>query len=77
MGTVRSKERGCLKRAPSFIFWIMFISFTPLKEMNQRKGVRKSQPCPFCLPATQGHKGATKKGEVRTFSGLPPHFLKA
>jgi hypothetical protein len=25
-------------------------------------------------PATQGHNGATKKGQVRTFSGLPPHL---
>jgi hypothetical protein len=38
--------------------------------MNQRKGVRKSQPCPFCPPATQSHNGATKKGEVRAFSGV-------
>jgi len=27
--------------------WIMFISFAPPKEMNQRKGVRKSQPVPL------------------------------
>jgi hypothetical protein len=61
--------------------WCLFLSFAPPKERNQRKGVRnraegelgeaKRQPCPFCLPATQGRNGATKKGEVRTFSGSP------
>jgi hypothetical protein len=59
-----------------YFFDYMFISFAPPKEMNQRKGVRKRQPCPFCPPATQSHNGATKKGEVRTFSGLPAHLLK-
>jgi len=49
----------------------MFISFAPPKEMNQRKRVRKRQPHPVCPLATQGHNGATKQGEVRTFSGLP------
>jgi hypothetical protein len=55
----------------------MFISFAPPKETNQRKGVRKRQPCPFFPLAAQGHIGATKKGEVRTFSGLPSLTLKA
>jgi hypothetical protein len=50
----------------------MFISFASPKEMNQRKGDRKRQPHPFCPLATHGHNGATKKDEVRTFSGLPP-----
>jgi len=68
--------RGCLKRTPSF-FKMMFISFAPPREMNQRKGVRKRQPHPVCPPATRGHKGATKQGAVRTFSGLPSHILKA
>jgi hypothetical protein len=52
-------------------------SFAPPKEMNQRKGGRKRQPHPFCLPATHGLKGATKKDEVRTFSGSLSHILKA
>jgi hypothetical protein len=55
----------------------MFISFAPPKEMNQRKGGRKRQPHPFCLPAAHGLKGATKKDEVRTFSGSLSHILKA
>jgi len=55
----------------------MFISFAPPKETNQRKGVRKRQPLAFFPPATQGHIGATKKGEVRTFSGLPSRLLTA
>jgi hypothetical protein len=38
-------------------------------------GEAKSQPSPFFPPATQGHIGATKKGKVRTFSGLPPHLI--
>ena len=49
----------------------MFISFAPPKETNQRKGGRKRQPPPVCPRATQSQKGATKQGEVRTFSGLP------
>jgi len=53
----------------------MFISFAPPKEMNQRKGGRKRQPPPVCPPAAQCRKGATKPGEVRTFSGLPSHLL--
>jgi hypothetical protein len=59
-----------------FFLVIMFISFAPPKEMNQRKGGRKRQPPPVCPPATQGLKGATKQGAVRTFSGLPTHILK-
>ena len=31
---------------------------------------------PFFPPATQGNIGATKKFEVRTFSGLPSHLLQ-
>jgi len=49
----------------------MSLSFAPPKESDQRKRVRKRQPHPFFPPATQGHIGATKKDEVRAFSGLP------
>jgi hypothetical protein len=59
-----------------FFFGLLFISFAPPKEMNQRKGVRKRQPPPVCPPATQSLKGATKQGMVRTFSGLPLRILK-
>ena len=55
---------------------ILFISFVPPKEMNQRKGVLERQPCPVCPLAAQGFKGATKQNEVRTFPGLPAHSFK-
>jgi len=54
-----------------FFFGLLSLSFASPKESNQRKRARKRQPPPFFPPATQGHIGATKKGEVRTFSGLP------
>jgi hypothetical protein len=50
---------------------LLLLSFAPQKESNQRKRVRKRQPYPVCPPATQSHKGTTKQGAVRTFSGLP------
>jgi hypothetical protein len=51
-------------------FLLLFISFAPPKEMNQRKGGRKRQPQAFCPPAVQGLNGATKKPAVRTVSGI-------
>jgi hypothetical protein len=48
----------------------LFISFAPPKEMNQRKGGRKYQLQPFCPPATQSLKGATKKAAVRAIFGF-------
>jgi len=65
---------------------IMSLSFASPKESNQRKRARnraegelgeaKRQPHPVSPPATQGLKGATKQGAVRTFSGVPPHVYK-
>jgi hypothetical protein len=64
------------KLLKNHVTFFMFISFASPKETNQRKRARKRKPCPFFPPATQGHIGATKKGEVRTFSGLPAHVLR-
>jgi hypothetical protein len=54
---------------------LLFISFAPPKEMNQRKGGRKRQPPPVCPPAAQDLNGATKQGAVRTFSGMPSRTI--
>jgi hypothetical protein len=49
---------------------VLFISFAPPKEMNQRKGGRKCQLKPFFTLATHSHVGATKKASVHTISGI-------
>jgi hypothetical protein len=67
----RVSQKGTL-----FLLPMMFISFAPPKEMNQRKGGRKRQPHPVCPPATLSLNGATKQGAVRTFSGLPMRSSK-
>jgi hypothetical protein len=54
--------------------FLLFISFAPPKEMNQRKRGRKCQPQPFWAPATQSHIGATKKAAVRAISGIAPRL---
>jgi len=57
------------KGHPLLIVMIMFFSFAPPKEMNQRKVVRERQPRPVCPLATQGLKSTTKQGKIRTFPG--------
>jgi hypothetical protein len=52
----------------------MFISFAPPKEMNQRKGGRKSQPHPVFCQLHNAISRSKKQGTVRTFSGLPTRF---
>jgi hypothetical protein len=69
-----TKIEGVSKGHP-FSFGILFISFAPPKEMNQRKGGRKRQPHTICPPATQGLNDAIKQCAVRTFSGLPSRAI--
>jgi hypothetical protein len=64
--SLRVSQKGTL-----FLLGLLFISFAPPKEMNQRKGGRKRQPPPVCPPSTRDLNGSTKQGVVRTFSGLP------
>jgi hypothetical protein len=51
----------------------MFISFAPPKEMNQRKGGRKSQPHPVFRQLRKAISRSKKQEAVRAFSGLPAH----
>jgi len=70
------KKEGVSKGHPLLIFRIMFISFAPPKEMNQRKRVRKRQPHPVFHQLRKAISRSKKQGAVRTFSGLPTHCSK-
>jgi len=52
----------------------MFISFAPPKEMNQRKGGRKSQLQPFPAPATLAILALRKGLKFAPFPDCPRTF---
>jgi hypothetical protein len=70
------QREGVSKGHPLLFIWIMFISFAPPKEMNQRKGGRKRQPHPVFRLLRNAIFRSKKQGAVRAFSGLPTRHHK-
>jgi hypothetical protein len=68
--------RGCLKRAPFFIYWD-YVHFFCSSKRNEPKKRRPEKPTSALSCACYtGFIGATERAEVRTFSGLPSRNLK-
>jgi predicted RNase H-like nuclease len=65
---------GVSKEHPFSFLGIMFISFAPPKEMNQRKGGRKSQLQHFPAPATLALLALRKVLKFAPFPVCPRAF---